>query len=318
MNKSKVTLIIITYEQQNLFFDALKSALRQDIKCFKLIIIDDHSVKYPLNLKIVKSIIESDKSPNLEDYIIIKNPINEGTVRTLNKALSYIETKYYSVLSGDDVLPINSLSNLVNVISCNESFDLVSGQISAFQTDTDLKWILNPETTKSVIEDSNLSDSLSRFRKTVLGKLPKISLVGSVLRTDKIVELGGYDTTYRLLEDRPLILKMILDDCKFSFVETVTVYYRTDTGISNSIENPGSIELLRDYITLHRFYGTDPVISASLHTEKLVKKYSLKHSYKVINSKPLRLWFLLVNFFPIIYYFIVDKKLIAFNKKSNK
>lgn len=311
----EVTILITTYEQPDTFFDSLQSALNQSIPSFNLVVIDDHSVKWNFDTKNVVQYIATNKKDNLCDYQIIQNEINIGTVKSLNIALNKIVTNYYTVLSGDDVLPERSLEYLINHI-VETSHDLVTGEVYEFNSKKKMESLklFNNCLSEEVFQKQNELPLRERYRNLVLGKLPHFWLLGSILSTHKIKQIGGYDERFHLLEDRPLILKMINNNFKFSFIAREVYYYRNDSGMTNNKFNPASKKLIADYVTLLNDYRNDDYLSETLNIDNEIKKYELKNEYIHSSNLSKKINFLLRNIFVILKLFFINRVINIFRK----
>jgi cellulose synthase/poly-beta-1,6-N-acetylglucosamine synthase-like glycosyltransferase len=304
--RPEVTLIMVTYEQPDTFFYSLQSALDQSISNFNLIIIDDHSVEWNFDMKSIKQYILMNKKNNLNDYQIIQNETNLGTVKSLNKALKNTVTNYYTVLSCDDILPKKSLEHLLeNII--DSSLDLVSGEVYEFSSQKKMKSLrlFNYGLSDELFQEQNELSITERYRNLVLGKLPKFWLLGSILSTHKIKQIGGYDERFLLLEDRPLILKMINHNFKFGFIANEVYFYRNDSGMSNNKFNPASKKLIADYVTLLYDYKNDDYLSEILNVDCEIEKYELKNEFLHSVNLYSKISFLMRNFFVLAKLFIV-------------
>jgi glycosyltransferase involved in cell wall biosynthesis len=114
----KVSVLVITYNQQDYFKECLDSVINQTYLSWEAIIIDDNSTDK--TSEIIK--------PYLLDPRIkyIKHITNWGVnklVDTYNQALRMARGEYIAILEGDDMWPLNKLEK--QIIDFKENKDLV-------------------------------------------------------------------------------------------------------------------------------------------------------------------------------------------------
>jgi glycosyltransferase involved in cell wall biosynthesis len=103
-NKYIVTVLMPVYNGEKYLGEAIASILNQDFKNFQLLLINDGSEDASLN------IMQSFKDDRIK---IINNEQNIGLIKTLNKGLDAIQTKYIARMDADDVCEKNRLSQQV-------------------------------------------------------------------------------------------------------------------------------------------------------------------------------------------------------------
>lgn len=302
-----VSIIILTFEQPDFFFETLDSVLNQDVNTFNLIIIDDCSSKNYFDEEIIENYIKNNNHNNLDQVTIKKSKQNFGTVKTLNIALDSVKTPYYFVVGGDDLLPTNAISSLLN-FACKSNYDCVGGHIYSFTNIENpvYEHITNYLSTEK-IERLNSMERMKRFREIMLKILESPSIVGSILKTKTINLIGGYDERYVLYEDTPLLIKLLLNDAKFGFIDETTYHYRIGDGITSNTNNPGYPLLMKDYIALYEYLDNDEFLSKALNAKKMILKHKLKYQYLLRHSLCEKGLYILVNLPKIFRYFILDK-----------
>lgn len=317
MINPSITLVILTYEQPSYFFTALKSALNQDIESFRLMILDDFSQNFPLNIIEVEEFIKKNKRKNLTSYDVKVNNVNIGIVKSLNYVLKLINTDYYIVLAGDDFLPNDSLRILINHAR-TYSHDFIIGRNSRITDDMNKEpKITNLDINSKTYDKYNSMTGIERYRGIILGLIPMPSIVGSALKTKAIRGIGGYDEKYIFYEDVPLIVKMSLRGLSFGFVEEITAIYRENTGITSNKDSLHSITLLKDSITFWKEIDSDSVLSKKLKIKKRIQQLQLKSDY--LKSKTIlnKMGFIMLNFIAISRFFVIDKLIRYLNSSKS-
>lgn len=94
MPKEKVTVVMPVYNREKYIETAINSVLKQTLKNWKMLIIDDCSTdRTPV-------IIEKFKSEKIKH---VRLPKNQGTGRSLQTALTMIGTPYFVIVNGKPV-----------------------------------------------------------------------------------------------------------------------------------------------------------------------------------------------------------------------
>jgi glycosyltransferase involved in cell wall biosynthesis len=103
-SKRVVTILMPVYNGEKYLHEAIDSILNQDFKDFELLLINDGSKDKSL------SIMQSYKDNRIK---IINNEQNIGLIKTLNKGLDAIHTKFIARMDADDICETNRLSKQI-------------------------------------------------------------------------------------------------------------------------------------------------------------------------------------------------------------
>lgn len=171
--KKMVTVIIAVHNEEKYIGRCLRSILSQNFPrdLFQIVVVDDGSTdktSYALELF-------------SEDIIIINNNINMGLPASLNKAINYIDTKYFVRVDGDDYVGGNFLLFLYNFIFSNKYMDAVACDYN----------IINDK--EFVLERKNCIDNPIAC--------------GIIFQTDQVLKIGSYDENFLLHEDQDLRIR---------------------------------------------------------------------------------------------------------------
>jgi len=290
--KKPITIIITSYNQRSYIFEAIYSCLNQSYPNINLIIIDDGSTPSEFVYSEIKEYIDLNKSKNLISYSIIINPRNYGTCKSLNTALERVQDDYFVLLAGDDYFELDALNNLSEHMF-NTDYDAVGGITKVICKD-------NPELDNEFdsMVDYNKLNSIDKTKTVIDGGLP-LSSGGTLFRTLSIKDIGGYDENFYVYEDRPLFIKIAINNFKIAKINTYVINYRQGVGISTNKNNLMSIALLRDQVYLFNVYYpklTKYLDLDSTHFKKLAKKHEISYEIRVRNQNP----------FKVIFYLIIN------------
>jgi glycosyltransferase involved in cell wall biosynthesis len=109
-SKSIVTILMPVYNGEKYLREAIDSILNQDLKNFELLLINDGSADASLN------IMQSYKDNRIK---IINNEQNIGLIKTLNKGLDAIHTKYIARMDADDICEKKRLSQQIQFMEAH-------------------------------------------------------------------------------------------------------------------------------------------------------------------------------------------------------
>lgn len=187
----KVSIILPTYNGGKYIKRAIESVITQSFSGWELLIIDDGSTDNTEN--IVKGYIEKDSR-----IIYLKNEVNLGIQKTLNKGLREAKGEYIARIDDDDEwIDKDKLKKQVEFLNNNTECVLVgTGVIVVSEEGTELFRYLLPETDKEI-------------RNKILAK--NCFVHSSVLfRKEAALSFTGYDesTATRHVEDYDLWLKL--------------------------------------------------------------------------------------------------------------
>jgi glycosyltransferase involved in cell wall biosynthesis len=126
-SKPLVSLILLTYMQENYVEDSLNSALDQDYENLEIIITDDHSTDE--TYKKITEIVSNYKGPH--KVIINRNKNNVGLASNINNGWLMSSGELLVIQAGDDLSLPERATDLVKIwLDSNKSLDLVFSDIT--------------------------------------------------------------------------------------------------------------------------------------------------------------------------------------------
>lgn len=121
--KSKISILLPTFNAGSNLFLAVKSILNQSFKNWTLLILDDGSTDNSL---------EKIKNLSEKRIKIFINKINKGISYRLNQGIKLSSTKYIARMDSDDIAFPDRLEKQFNFLEKNKNIDLVSSKASFF------------------------------------------------------------------------------------------------------------------------------------------------------------------------------------------
>lgn len=228
MIKPYASIVILTYKQFDNLENNIKSISAQSYKNYEVVIQDDGSPNFDSSeiSRLCKKYFEEG------NYKINTNNKNLGTVKNYNRAIKNASGEVIIPLSQDDIFASeNSLQYIIGFfnkpdvnICCSKRQGKVSKTI--YPTKTEINYI-------NELDYSHLLICIL-YRNFISG-------ASLIWRKDFLTKLGGYDENYILMEDYPMILKLLKEGYSISFLDQVTVNYG-ENGVSSGNFSPTYIE----------------------------------------------------------------------------
>jgi len=207
----KVSVIICTYNREELIKRSIKSVLSQSFTDFELIIIDDASDDK------TKDVATSFNDSRIKYF---KNDINRGISKSRNKGCQIAEGEYIAMLDSDDWwLNDDKLKRQVEYLESNPAVGLMGTGIVLYDKDNNF------------IKEEIFSGEDNKIRKKILSK-NQFAQSSVVFRRDAYIAAGGYDESLTVCEDLDLWLKIGTKYQLANLEEAMTAYYVNPDGIS--------------------------------------------------------------------------------------
>jgi CMP-N-acetylneuraminic acid synthetase len=195
-----LTVYITNYNYGHYIKQAIESVLNQSFQNFELFIIDDGSTDNS------RKIIESYESlPNVK--IIFQK--NKGLNITNNIALRLSNSKYIMRLDADDYLESTALEKMVNMLEDDPELGLVF---------PDYYLIDNENNITAEIKRHDFDEEVTMMDQPAHGAC-------TVIRTEFLKAVGGYDESYTCQDGYELWIKFI-SHFKVSNIKESLFYYR--------------------------------------------------------------------------------------------
>lgn len=124
-----VSVMLITYNQEQFVVEAIESILSQDYPSFELIVADDGS-------RDGTPAIIADYARRYPDRVVpVLNPVNRGITANCNSGLARVRGKYFTHVGGDDMLLPGKLAAQVAWLEADPDRVLCGHQVEVFYDD---------------------------------------------------------------------------------------------------------------------------------------------------------------------------------------
>ena len=220
--KSVFSVVIASYQSQQEWKAAVQSVLDQNYPNVELIFSDDGSLGF--DPQEIEQAIKKRKSVNLVSYRVISRKTNLGTVHNMQSACLSCSGKYLLFMAADDALydenvlsrfahslekqPENVMGVYARAILCHK--DLSPTGCCSFDTEQAIAL--------------NALPALDQWR--MLSQRCCIHMGATAFIRERFMTFGGFDTSYRLLEDWPFFLRATESGFSFHFEAFDALLYR--------------------------------------------------------------------------------------------
>lgn len=287
----------MSYNQSDYIQRAIESCFNTNVNYYEVIVVDDASDKDSFDLDHIDRFICSINSEGIK-YRIFRNQTNLGSVGSLNNVLPLVNTPYFTILSGDDVIILPGISKLLS-FALDGEYDLVGGNFMHLDKDDELIEINNPNF--NYINFNELS-SMEKYRYIARNRLP-FSRGGAIFKLSKALDVGLFDDRFDLYDDRPMYLRMAKCGAKFAKLDIVVYGWRNYSGASSNKKNPGSIRFLKDQLILYKdeyYVNSDLLGFNEIELSRIIKKYKLIIDYHEKKNNLIMLFLFSLTNFPSI------------------
>ncbi|SDL77137.1 glycosyltransferase family 2 protein [Chryseobacterium taihuense] len=227
-----VSVIVITYNSSATVLETLDSVNRQTYRNIELIIADDFSTDDTVKkaeewLRITK--------PNYR-AALIKATHNTGTSGNCNRGLLNSKGSFVKIIAGDDILYSNCVEDNVRYIHEHPEVRVLQSLSALYKNNFSGKaFSVEPAETK--YQFFKLPDGKSQYNY-ILNTGNYIYAPSMLVEKQLLIEVGGYDERFKLMEDYPLWLKITRNNVKIHLLDKITVGYRIHDNASMKKAKP--------------------------------------------------------------------------------
>ncbi|MBO5321482.1 MAG: glycosyltransferase [Clostridia bacterium] len=234
MNKPLVSILIPCYNHEAFLDDCIGSIINQDYENIEFYICDDAS---PDNSFAVICGWQAKLEERFESVTILKNEVNAGVTKNINRMLELSKGKYIKVLASDDAIAPDAISNMVEFLEENEKTDvLISNGYTVLEEEHYPNFTFQSKIYNE-IPDFSEEDLLERVARCNI-----ISAPAAFLRRKVFEEYGFYDETIKV-EDFEFWLRILKDKkIKIDFLDKALIYYRINANSMTSSTNNKNLE----------------------------------------------------------------------------
>lgn len=206
----KFSVITICYNSEMTIERAIKSIVNQNNSSFEYIIIDGKSNDSTVDI--------INKYKDKYSNIIFVSEMDKGIYDAMNKGIKLANGEWILFINSDDWLNSNVLNILENLIEQDKDIsDAIYGNIYRVNSNED---IINEAIPKLKIEEF-IRIGMPVFHQAI------------IIRKNVYVNLGMFDTNFKVAGDWDFISRMYRNNIKFKYVPITFSYFSID-GISSN------------------------------------------------------------------------------------
>ncbi|WP_050568129.1 glycosyltransferase [Cronobacter muytjensii] len=251
MEKYKVTVVTLTYNNWDKIHTAIKSLAKQSIDehiDIEYLIVDDGTENF--NLEYVEELVRNNL--NIKTRIII-NKRNLGTVKSFNNAIKQSYGDFIIPLSADDEFYANDVINNIMAEFVNSNAEIVTARRMPYEEGNRAAFASLPTEAQIKLFTNNVE-----LLKYILKHGSFISGACTYYRKSLLMRLGFFDEEYVLLEDYPFLVKALLNGVGINYVNIVAIKYRLG-GVSNIAKRHPLLE--KDFRRLYKNISVMPQLN---------------------------------------------------------
>lgn len=230
MREELVSVVVVTYNFENIIMDCLKSIENQTYKNLEVIIADDYSKDNTIE------VCKRWKEKNINRFKrieIIEVNKNNGVSKNVNNGIKLAKGIWTKLIAGDDYLDEKAIENLMSFKENDKNCEIIFSKVKTFIEKNNKKQILEILPTKEGIEFFNLE---TQKQLELILEANRIVAPSSFFKTSMLKKMNYFDERFRMVEDYPFWVKLLKNNVKFYFMPEVTVYYRQSANSVSGIE----------------------------------------------------------------------------------
>lgn len=218
-----VTVLMSVHNGEKYLETAVNSILRQTLRDFNFLIIDDASTDN--SPQMLKEFARKDARIR-----ILTNRTNLGLAASLNRGISQIETRYIARMDADDIAVPQRLERQLQYMESHPEIAAVGSGVGRFSINNNFCFhIYQPACSPNIIKNRSYNIGPQLVHPTV------------VVRTEALKKVGNYREQFISTQDYDLWLRM-LESYELSNLPEILLYYRKEQqGISFQRQSEQSI-----------------------------------------------------------------------------
>ena len=234
-SKPQVSIIVLTYNSSKYILETLESCRNQTYDAIELIVSDDASNDDTLLL--CEKWIEKN-SDAFNKITIVRSDHNTGVAGNLNRGVLASTSEWFKLIAGDDLLTSNCIRYNMDVVrSIGEKCRIYNTMKKHFR-DVEGQKIFVPVkgrlARRAMFFDTNNSAD-DQLKLAVRSIRPSIN--GNFIQRSLFMEVGMCDERFQMIEDLPLLIRILGNGHRIFGDNSYTVLYRVHEG---SVFNSGT------------------------------------------------------------------------------
>lgn len=238
--KPLISVIVITYQSSGFVLDTLESIKALTYRNVELIISDDGSTDHTVN--ICRNWLMANRHL-FRRTELLQATVNTGIAANINRGIKNAKGDWIKIVAGDDALLPDSLDKYAKYFAIYPDAYCLNGKVDIYQDNfrPENKHACQPlETLKF-----NLPETTAAQQFQILLRGLPVYAPAVILHRKVFEKVGLFNEKYRLSDDRPMWLKMTLNNIKMVFINETIAKYRKSESSTHKAKN-GAIFPLHD------------------------------------------------------------------------
>ena len=279
IKKPLVSIIVITYNSAKYVLETLESAKNQTYQNIELIISDDCSIDNTVDICTRWLNENKDRFVNSQLITVEKNT---GIAPNLNRGIMVSNGDWIKSIAGDDILiPTIIEDYLAYIGSSSSDINFIYSNVHEFIDEKgERNFLTIKDLSKEKINDSKISAEeqlrILVFSNTVWA--------ATWFYSRKLFDhLNGFDESYPYFEDRPFLIKLLNNNYKLFYLDTIGAFYR---------RNAYSVQVSSKILSFHiqdKYRYKINVLSKFINDSEVLKLkneyYAFKHVSKIFRNR---------------------------------
>lgn len=231
---SLVSVVVVTYNSSPFIVETLESVLDQSWKEIELIITDDCSKDD--TVEICRQWLK-ENGQRFSCCEMITSEKNTGVPANANRGLHIAKGGWISFLAGDDTLKPRCIEDNLLWLSSHNDVRVLFSFVEIYNNTFESQNLVgttpgNPYNPNGIMAPDRSAES--QYKMLLLND--RVHFTPSLfLHRQTLLDIGGFDERFKLLEDYPLWLNLTKNGYKLYFMDKSTVNYRQHAAAINNM-----------------------------------------------------------------------------------
>lgn len=252
MSNPLVSIILPCYNAQNFILNAVNSVVNQSYSNLEILLIDDGSTDNSISL--IKHIAEKDNRLQ-----IVKNPVNLGLIKTLNKGIYLAKGQFIARMDADDISHKLRIEKQLNFLLKQPKIDIVGSAATPID-----------------LIGNHLKNEAITYTETATLKcsvlITQPFFHGSILARAIVLKENTYSENFKHSEDFELWNRLSEKNVMFSNLKDSLYFYRI---------NPNSVSRKFESIQIESHN-----LASKIYISKLLGKNIDINLIAILNNRP--------------------------------
>lgn len=216
-----VSVVVVTYNSSEYVIETLESAKSQTYTNIELIVSDDCSKDN--TVEICQKWIRENKKRFVRTEIIT-SAINTGTPSNCNRGVKASKGEWIKLIAGDDALINNCISSNIDYSKSNSEITIIHSNYEWYNDDfNNSSYVGTTNLTNNNFCNSSIT-AKEQYKLLLLKN--RVNALTIFLKRKTLIEIGGFDERFRLIEDGPMWINFTKHKYKIYYLDNKTVKYR--------------------------------------------------------------------------------------------